>query len=86
MGDTSDQDKVIAEYKARYERNPDNPQMAYLYGLTLVGRKSPEAIKLFSGALRGPEVPLAAPPACDHLQLSGVYEQRTKHRSPASLP
>ena len=36
MGSRSDKDKVIAEYKARYERNPDNPQLAYLYGMTLV--------------------------------------------------
>jgi hypothetical protein len=52
MYSRSDKDKVIAEYKARYERNPDNPQLAYLYGLTLMGRQSPEAIKLFSSALK----------------------------------
>jgi hypothetical protein len=64
MGGRSDKDKVIAEYKARYEQKPDNPQLAYLYGLTLVGRQSPEAIKLFSAALKAdpkfpwPHVPL----------------------------
>jgi hypothetical protein len=52
MGSRSDREKVIAEYKARYERNPDNPQSAYLYGMTLLGRQSPEAIKLFSAALK----------------------------------
>jgi thiol-disulfide isomerase/thioredoxin len=52
MGSRSDKDKVIAQYKARYERNPDNPQAAYLYGLALEGRQSPEAVKLFSAALK----------------------------------
>jgi len=65
MNSRSDKDKVIAEYKARYEQAPNNPQLAYLYGLTLVGRQSPEAIKLFSAALKGdpkfawPHLPLA---------------------------
>jgi hypothetical protein len=48
----SDRDRVIAEYKARHEKNPDDAQLAYLYGLTLVGRQTPEAIKLFSAALQ----------------------------------
>jgi hypothetical protein len=64
----SDKDKVIAEYKARYERNPDNPQLAYLYGLALLGRQSAEAIKLFSGALqKEPNFPWP------HLQLVTIY-------------
>jgi len=68
MGRSSDKDKVIAEYKARYERSPDNPQLAYLYGLTLVGRQSPEAIKLFSAALKAdPKFPWP------HLQLVSIY-------------
>ena len=68
MDSRSDKDKVIAEYKARYERNPDNPQLAYLYGMTLVGRQSPEAIKLFSGALKAdPKFPWP------HLQLLTIY-------------
>jgi len=68
MGGRPDRDKVIAEYKARYERNPDNPQLAYLYGLTLVGRQSPEAVKLFSAALKGD--PKFLPP---HLVLVTIY-------------
>lgn len=68
MGSRSDKDKVIAEYKARYERNPDNPQLAYLYGMTLVGRQSPEALKLFSAALKAdPKFPWP------HLQLVTIY-------------
>jgi hypothetical protein len=68
MGSWSDKDKVSAEYQARYERNPNNPQAAYLYGMTLVGRQSPEAIKLFSAALHeGPKFPWP------HLQLVTIY-------------
>jgi hypothetical protein len=82
MVSRSDKDQVIAEYKARYERNPNNPQGAYLYGLTLVGRQSPEAIKLFSTALKeDPEFPWP------HLDLVTIYnsavfldkEQRVVH-------
>ncbi len=42
---------TIDEFKARHERQPDDPRLAYLYGMTLVGRQTPEAIKLFNGAL-----------------------------------
>jgi hypothetical protein len=82
MYSASDKDKAIAEFKARHERNPDSPQLAYLYGLTLVGRQSPEAIKLFSAALeKDPKFALA------HLQLVSIYsspvflnkEQRVAH-------
>jgi hypothetical protein len=63
-----DKKKVIAEYKARHEQNPDDPQLAYLYGLTLVGRQTPEAIKLFSGALhKDPNFPWP------HLELVAIY-------------
>jgi hypothetical protein len=68
MGRRSDRDKVIAEYKSRHERNPDDPRLAYLYGMTLVGRQSPEAIKLFSAALKeDPKFPWP------HLQLVTIY-------------
>ena len=68
MGSRSDKDKVIAEYKARYERNPDNVQLAYLYGMTLLGRQSPEALKLFSAALKAdPKFPWP------HLELVTIY-------------
>jgi len=68
MGSWDDRPKVIAEYRARYERNPGDPQLAYLYGLTLVGRQSPEAIKLFNAALK--ENPRFLLP---HLQLVTIY-------------
>jgi len=60
--------KTIDEYKARHEQKQDDPQLAYLYGLTLVGRKSPAAIKLFDGALeREPKFPWP------HLSLVSIY-------------
>jgi hypothetical protein len=68
MGGRSDKDKVIADYKARHEQSPDNPQLAYLYGMTLVGRQSPESIKLFSAALKAdPKFPWP------HLPLVTIY-------------
>jgi hypothetical protein len=82
MDGRSDKKKVIAEYKARHEQNPDNAQLAYLYGRTLFGRQSAEAIKLFSGALqKDPNFPWP------HLELVPIYsspafldkEQRVAH-------
>ena len=78
----SDKEKVIVEYKARHEQNPDDAQLAYLYGLTLVGRQSAEAIKLFTGTLQ--KDPNFLTP---HLQLVSIYsspvfmdkEQRVAH-------
>jgi hypothetical protein len=78
----SDNEKVTAEYKARHEQNPGDAKLAYLYGLALVGRQSPEAIKLFTDALK--QDPNFAPP---HLQLVSIYsspvfidkEQRVAH-------
>jgi hypothetical protein len=82
MNSRSDKDKVIAEYKARHEQNPDNAQLAYLYALTLEGRQSAEAIKLSSGALQRDPTFL-----WPHLQLVNIYsspvfldkEQRLAH-------
>jgi hypothetical protein len=82
MGGRTDKDKVIAEYKARHEQDPASAQLQYLYGLTLVGRQSPEAVKLFSAALqKDPNFPWP------HLQLVSIYsspvfldkEQRVAH-------
>ena len=60
--------KATAEFKARYEQNPDNAQLDYLYGLTLVGRATPEAIELFDTALqKDPSFVLP------HLSLVTIY-------------
>ena len=64
----ADRDKLIAEYKARYEHSPDDPVVAYLYAATLVGRQSAEAIKILEAALaKLPHFPWP------HLTLAGLY-------------
>jgi hypothetical protein len=63
-----DKEHVIGEYKARHERNPEDPQANYLYGLTLIGRQSAESIKLFQAALaKVPQFPWP------HLALARIY-------------
>jgi thiol-disulfide isomerase/thioredoxin len=60
--------KVNAEFKALHEQEPDNAQTDYLYGLTLMGRQTPEAIKMFDAALaKDPNFPLP------HASLMQVY-------------
>jgi hypothetical protein len=60
--------KTIEEYKSLHKQKPDDPQLAYLYGLTLVGRESSEAIKLFESALeQAPKFPWP------HLSLMSIY-------------
>ena len=64
----TDKDQVIGEYKARHEQSPDDPKLAYLYGMALVGRRSAEAIKLYNAALsKSPGFPWP------HLGLAGIY-------------
>jgi hypothetical protein len=46
-----DRDKLREEFKARHEKNPDDPLSSYLYANLLVGRDSPQATKLFESAL-----------------------------------
>ena len=68
MSDPSDRDKIIEQYKARHEQAPDSPQIDYLYGLTLLGRRTPEAVKLFDRVLeKAPKFPWP------HLSLVIVY-------------
>ena len=71
VGTASEKEKVIAEYKSRHEQNPASAQLTYLYGLTLVGRQTPEAIKLFKAALEQDRA-FALP----HLQLVTIYNSR----------
>lgn len=75
-------DEVLAEYKALHDRNPDDPELAYLYGLALEGSQSRESIKLFEDALaKSPGFPWP------HLGLTEVYstpvflnnQERLKH-------
>jgi thiol-disulfide isomerase/thioredoxin len=60
--------KADAEFKSRYERNPDDPETEYLYALTLVGRDTPQAIKLLDAALQK-NSNIALP----HLELAYIY-------------
>lgn len=50
-GTRSDREKVLAEYKALHEQEPDDPYTSYLYAVTLLGRDTPQAIKLLNSAL-----------------------------------
>jgi hypothetical protein len=48
---TAEHDNLIAKYKALHEQHLDDARGDYLYGLTLLGRDSPQAIKLFTAAI-----------------------------------
>lgn len=64
----ADRLKAIAEYKALHDQRPDDAYIAYLYGTTLVGRDTPQAIKLFTAALeKAPNFPWP------HLQFASIY-------------
>ncbi len=64
----ADHRKVTAEYKALHEQHPDDAQIAYLYAETLLGRDSPQAIKLLTAALQtAPSFPWP------HLTLVRIY-------------
>ncbi len=43
--------KIDAQYKALHEQQPDDPHVDFLYGLTLMGHDTPQAITLFESAL-----------------------------------
>jgi hypothetical protein len=64
----SDRLKLIAEYQALHEQRPEDGYIAYLYGTALLGRDTPQAIKLFTAALeKAPNFPWP------HLQFVSVY-------------
>lgn len=64
----SDNDKIVAEYKALHEKSPDDARVSYLYGMTLAGHDTPQAIKLFTAALdKQPDFPWP------HLSLVNIY-------------
>jgi hypothetical protein len=74
MYDRTDRPRVIEEYKARFGANPDNPHLAYIYGVALLGRKSSESIKLFDSALdKDRQFPWP------HLQLVWIYSSPVFH-------
>jgi AhpC/TSA family len=60
--------KVIADYKSLHEQKPDDAEISYLYGTTLVGRDTPQSIKLFTSALeKAPDFPWP------HLAFVAIY-------------
>jgi len=64
----AEKDKVIADYKARYEHSPDDPVAAYLYAEALVGRDSPKSIEILQATLKkSPQFPWP------HLGLATIY-------------
>ena len=70
---TPERDQVIEHYKGLAGKNPagknpDDARWLYLYGLTLVGRQSAEAIKLLGSAVA--KDPTFAWP---HLKLAEIY-------------
>jgi hypothetical protein len=60
--------QVIGQYKALHEQRPEGPYVSYLYGMTLMGRDTPQALKLFNSTLE--KVPNFFPP---HLELVDIY-------------
>jgi hypothetical protein len=66
--DRTERPKVIEEYKAKWMANSQNPVMAYLYGLVLIGPESSESIQLLNGALeKDPKF------AWPHLSLAQIF-------------
>jgi tetratricopeptide (TPR) repeat protein len=45
-------EKPMQIYKSRLDEEPDDPALLYLYGETLTGRRTPEALALYDKALR----------------------------------
>ncbi len=68
MSDWRTGDQLIAEYKSLEEKNGSSPEYLYLYGLTLMGRRTTEEIWLLDQALE--KAPNFAWP---HLALSSIY-------------
>ncbi len=69
--DTPGWDELIAQFRARSAQNPDSPKWAYLYAATLVGRNTPEAIKVLEGVLSKD-----ASFARAQLKLADIYNSR----------
>ena len=63
-----DRDALIAEYRAQWEKNPNDPIATYLYTRLLYGRDTREAIKLATKLTQAtPQFPWP------HLQLAEIY-------------
>ena len=64
----ADRDALIAEYRAQYEKNPNDPIATYLYARVLYSRQTKETIKLATKLTQdAPQFPWP------HLQLAEIY-------------
>ncbi|MGA2137009.1 MAG: hypothetical protein ABSH50_32355 [Bryobacteraceae bacterium] len=64
----ADRLKVIAEYQDLHNQRPDDAYISYLYGISLLGRDTPQSIRLFTAALaQAPNFPWP------HLQFVSIY-------------
>jgi hypothetical protein len=74
MSRPTEHPKVVDEYKSRLADTPGSASLAYLYGFTLIGRQSPESIKLLNAALeKDPKFPWP------HLSLADIYSAPAFH-------
>jgi hypothetical protein len=77
----ADRAKTIEEYRGRLAASPDSIEFSHLYGLTLFGRQSPEAIKLFSAALeKDPKFPWPRLPLA-WIYGSPVFRDKTRQKA-----
>jgi hypothetical protein len=80
-----DQDKVIAEYRASHDENPNDSRFTYLLGIALMGGQPPESLKPIESALaKSPQFPLAPHATRKHLQYARLSEQR-RHQAGTGL-
>ena len=64
----ADRDALVAEYRAQWEKNPNDPIATYLYTRLLYGRNTKELIKLATKLTQdAPQFPWP------HLQLAEIY-------------
>jgi hypothetical protein len=75
----SDTVKVVAEFKARHEQHPENTEITYLYATTLVGRDTPQAIKLSDAVLE--KAPNFNLPHLDFVRIYGSPNFLDKHEA-----
>ena len=74
-----DRDALIAEYRARMEKNPNDPVAVYLYTRLLFGRQTKEVVKLTTKLTEdAPQFPWS------HLQLAEIYNA-PNFRDPAKF-
>ena len=83
MSRPTEHPKVVDEYKNRLANTPGSASLAYLYAFTLIGRQSPESVKLLNAALeKDPKFPWP------HFALAEIYSApafRDKAKADANM-